>query len=82
MAKIRIEIDPKGVRALLRSPGVRADLQSRADRIATGAGPGVTAYTWQGHDRVRARVTTATEEADKNEALYDTLSRAIDLGKG
>lgn len=82
MAKIRIELNSKGVGALLRSPGVRADLQARADRIATGAGEGHAAYTWRGHDRTRARVTTSTDEADRSEAIDGTLSRAIDLGRG
>ncbi|HEX7352490.1 hypothetical protein [Brachybacterium sp.] len=80
--RIKWQLNKKGVAQLLRSPGVRADLQKRADRIATAAGPGVDARVWDGFDRTRARVATTTEEADRNQAQYGTLSRAIDAGKG
>ena len=80
--RIRFELNKKGVSALLRSPGVSRDLQARANRIATAAGDGVRAYTWQGHDRTRARVFTATRDADYRQARYRTLSRAIDSGRG
>lgn len=80
--RIRWELNKPGVAALLRSPGVKADLQRRADRIALAAGAGVVGYVWEGFDRSRARVFTASEEADYRQARYRTLSRAIDAGRG
>lgn len=80
--RIRFELNKKGVSQLLRSPGVKADLQNRADRIALGAGVGVRGYVWEGHDRSRARVVTTTPDADWRQARYNTLGRAIDAGRG
>lgn len=80
--RIRWDLDRKGVAALLRAPGVKADLQRRADRIALAAGAGVRGYVWDGADRARGRVVTVTPEADFNQARYRTLSRAIDAGRG
>lgn len=80
--RIKWELNKKGVAALLRSSGVKADLQNRANRIATAAGPGVQARVWEGFDRSRARVETVTREADERQATQRTLSRAIDAGKG
>lgn len=84
MAKQRITwvLNKQGVAALLRSPGVKADLRSRANRIAAAAGPGVEGHVWEGFDRSRARVQTVTAEADRREATQKSLSRAIDAGRG
>src|SRR5690606_10936180 len=57
-ARIRWDLNRKGVAQLLRSPGVKRDLQSRANRIALAAGEGVKGYVWDGFDRSRARVVT------------------------
>lgn len=84
MAKQRVkwQLNKAGVAALLRSPGVKADLRARGNRIAAAAGPGVSAHVWEGFDRSRARVTTTTREADEREATSRSLSRAIDAGRG
>lgn len=81
-SRIRWDLNKKGVAALLRSPGVKADLQRRAGRMALAAGEGVKGYVWEGHDRSRARVTTVTRDADWRQARYNTLGRAIDAGRG
>lgn len=81
-SRVRWDLNRKGVAALLRSPGVNRDLQSRANRMALAAGEGVKGYVWQGHDRSRARVVTTTPDADWRQARYRTLSRAIDAGRG
>lgn len=81
MAKIRIELDKKGVSELLNSPEVLADLRSRAERIAAAAGPGMVVDTFKGHDRVHATVRTDTPEAMKAEAENRALTRAIIAGR-
>lgn len=80
--RVRFELDKQGVSALLRSPGVKRDLQRRADRIALAAGAGVRGYVWEGFDRSRAQVGTVTADADWRQARYGTLTRAIDAGRG
>lgn len=81
-ARIRWDLNRKGVAQLLRSPGVKRDLQSRANRIALAAGEGVKGYVWDGFDRSRARVVTTTPDADWRQARHRTLSRAISSGRG
>lgn len=80
MAKTRIELDAAGVGALLKSPGVLADMQKRADRIAAAAGPGMKATSWVGFDRAHGRVQTNSPDADRAEAVDRSLTRAIRAG--
>lgn len=81
MAKPRIQLNRKGVRTLLRSPAVLADLEGRARRIAAAAGPGHVVDSSVGRNRARAAVITATAEAMLSEAKHRTLTRAIDAGR-
>ena len=39
MSKVKVVMNPAGVRALLNAPGVVADLDARAERIRAAAGP-------------------------------------------
>lgn len=82
MAKTRIVLNRKGIRALLRSPEVLADLERRAERIAATAGDGMEASAMVGKNRARASVITATSEARKAEATRRALTRAIYAGRG
>ena len=79
---IRIDVNRKGLRTLLRSDLVRADLARRARNIANAAGPG----KWNVHDetgrtRARAAVVTGDIEARHREARTRALTRAIDAGR-
>lgn len=79
MADIRI--NPAGIRELLRSSNVRNDLERRAGRIATMAGPGMETRAETGPHRARAAVITATFPARYAEANRRSLTRAIDAGR-
>lgn len=82
MAKIsRIEIKRAGIRAMLKHPGVLADVAARASRIASAAGPGMETSSMVGVNRARASVITATAAARKAEAEHMALSRALDAGR-
>lgn len=81
MAKIRIEIKRSGIRAMLKAPGVLADLDERARRVANAAGPGMEASSMIGQNRARASVITATREARRAEAEHMALTRAIDAAR-
>ncbi len=81
MAKVRIELNKKAVREILRSPEVQADLKRRADAIAAAAGPGHETDLSVGRNRARASVVTATHEARRAEAVDRALTRAIDAGR-
>lgn len=82
MAKnVRIELNSKGVRQLLHDPGVLADLERRAKRIAAAAGEGMETDSDAGGTRARAVVITATRDAQRAEATDRALTRAVDAGR-
>lgn len=79
--KIRVVMNHKGARSILRSDGVRADLLRRAQAIAATAGAGMDAEAEVGKNRARAQVTTATTAARAREAHRKALTSAIDAGR-
>lgn len=78
---VRVKLNSKGVRDLLRSREVEADLARRARRIAAVAGDGMEADSAIGSSRARAAVVTATYEARAAEAESGALTRALDAGR-
>jgi hypothetical protein len=81
MANVRIVLNRKGVREILRSPEVEADLERRARHIAAAAGPGHEVDVTVGGNRARASVRTDTFEAMRDEATDRNLTRALDAGR-
>ena len=80
--KVRVELNSAGVRALLKDPGVAADLAARGERIAATAGEGFeSSGVRQDRDRVAVTVRAATEEARRAEAESRALLRALDAGR-
>lgn len=80
MATMKIVMNRAGVKALLRSGEVLADLDRRAEQIAAAAGPGHRVESQIGPNRARAAVITDTTEARRAEATDRTLSRALGAG--
>jgi hypothetical protein len=78
---VTIKLNSPGVKALLRSPEMLADLEARARRIAAVAGPGFESDGQIGPSRARAAVWTDTFEAMHAEATTRALTRAIDAGR-
>lgn len=82
MAKVRIKVNRKEIRRLLRGEGeysgVREDLERRGRAVAEAAGPGMEVDTTVGRNRLRVSVRTATPEAVLAEAKDRTLSKAVD----
>lgn len=77
----KIKLNSAGVKALLKSPEVQADLKARADRIAAQAGPGHKVETFVGKNRARANVATETIDAMISEQAHGTLTNAIEAGR-
>jgi len=77
----RIELNSQGVRDLLRSQEVKADLEHRAAAIAARAGEGMEHDSRVGRARAHASVWTETPEAMRAEAQDRALTRAIDAGR-
>lgn len=79
----KVKLNSRGIQAIMKSAGVKADLDRRARRIAAAAGPGVEAKPAEsGAERARAAVVTTTYQGRLNEARDRRLSRAIDAGRG
>lgn len=78
---VKVKLNSKGVRELLRSQEVLADLEERADRVAAAAGPGHRVEAEIGPNRARAAVITDTPEAMVAEATNRTLTRAVDAAR-
>jgi hypothetical protein len=81
MARVKVKMNKEGVRALLKEPGVVADLQRRGHNIAAAAGPGHEVQTFIGKNRARVTVRTATDAARRGEAKYRYLTRALEAGR-
>lgn len=78
---LRVQLNSSGVRQLLRSPEVQADLHRRAKAIANRAGPGFATDSDVSGTRARAWVWTDTFEAMRAEATNRTLTSSIDAGR-
>lgn len=83
--KARVMLNHSEVRRMLRGQGPYAgvlhDLETRAERVAEQAGPGMEADTFVGRNRCRASVITATPEAMEAEARDHALTRALDAAR-
>lgn len=79
--KAEIHLNSAGIRKLLRSAEVQAELKRRADRIAAAAGPGMEASVVAGANRARASVITGNARARRAEATTADLTRALDAGR-
>ena len=78
---MRIKWNIKGFEELRRAPGVAADIDSRAARVAAAAGDGYESSPYRGSGRHRASVMTKTPKAMVNNAKHNTLLRALDAGR-
>ena len=91
--QVRIELNPDGIRNLLRTdPGIAEDLQTRADAVRDTANAKMPdpprsadehfdAAVWVGFDRQRATVRTASLEAKQAEAQDHVLLSSLDAAR-
>lgn len=76
-----IKLNRSGMRQLLRSPEIQADMERRARQIAGAAGEGMAVESEVGPNRARAEVRTDTFEARRAEATDRRLSNSVDAGR-
>ena len=91
MARVRVQLNDAGMRELLCSPEVEADLAERAARVAAAAAAlghqphsGTVEYRAEvsrGKNRARARVIADHPGALGLEERYRTLGTAIDAAR-
>lgn len=79
---VRIKLNRQGIREILRSDGVKADLSKRAQRVRNAAGPGHAVDVTTGRNRVRASVRTDTIDAMLAQAETKNLTRAMQAARG
>lgn len=82
---VQVKLNSRGVRELLRSAGVEADLARRAKNIADaagGTGAGFESDSDVGRTRARGWAWTDTPAAMRAEATNRTLTTSIDAGRG
>lgn len=77
MAKVRIVLNRKGVRELLKSPEMRAMLNERAQNIKARLGDGYKADTYVGSNRVNAMVWASTRKTIKDDLDNNTIIKAM-----
>lgn len=75
--RLRIKWNRSGVRSMLRSVDVQAELDRRAQTIAARAGDGYEAGPHPWTTRGRASVITATPKAMRDNARNQTLIRSL-----
>lgn len=77
MGNVVVELNPEGVRQLLRSPEMMSICSSQAQAIAARAGAGYEVSTYTGRNRVNASVHAATRKARRDNMKNNTLLKAL-----
>ncbi|MFY9190181.1 MAG: hypothetical protein WAN89_02760 [Lawsonella sp.] len=77
---VQIKWNMAGFRALRFHPNVAADIDARGRAIAEACGPGYVHSPYEGRNRHRCSVITATGEAIRDNAKNNTLLRNLDAG--
>lgn len=78
---MKIKWNIEGFRQLRHDPGVAADIDGRAARIAAAAGEGYESSPYRGASRHRASVITTSAKAAASERKHGKLLRSIDAGR-
>lgn len=81
MARVRVQMNSRGARSLLRSDEVMRDLQRRGRAIASAAGPDMDMESGLTSQRARVAVLARSAKAMRAEAMHKSLTRAIDAGR-
>lgn len=82
----RVRLNNKAFYEIRRSPGVVAELESRARKIQAACGEGFEMSSQQGVKRPQGRwrttVAAISPKAKRKNAKYNTLLRALGAGRG
>ena len=79
---MKIKWNRAAFREIRTLPAVDADMQSRAERVASAAGSGYEAKrTDNPRNRARAAVVTTSYRAIRENARHQTLLKSLDAGR-
>lgn len=81
-AGVKLVMNYAGMKAIMKSPGVLADLMRRGNAVRAAAGHGHMVTSRIGQTRARVSVITGTEGARRREAETRNLTRALDAARG
>lgn len=79
MANVKVVLNSKGIRELLKSQAIEDELTERMRRVETELGSQAELYVTQGPTRVAVKVARGS---DFDEANTGEMSRALDLAGG
>lgn len=77
MSKVRFELNPAGVRELLKSEEMAKVIGDYTEQVSNRAGSGYGSNVRTGRNRMVGRVYAETEEAYADNLNSDTLLRSI-----
>ena len=77
MSNVRIKLNKRGVRELLRSEEMKAVCKERAEEIRNRCGDGYDCDAYTGKNRVNARVWASSAKARRDNARNNTILKAL-----
>ena len=77
MSNVRIELNSEGIIGMMNSNETMTVLRAYAERVAANAGIDTEITLQEGKTRASARVSTASDEAYRENAENNTLLRAL-----
>lgn len=77
MARVKFELDLKGLRAILRSDEMKKICKGHADEVANKLGAGYKTDTYTGKNIVNASISPASREAWKETLENNTILKAL-----
>lgn len=82
MTRVKVVLDKRAARELMRGQAVAADLTNRGKRIRAAAGAeDHEVQTYIGRNRARVTVRTSTAKGMVRQARDKRLSKALDAGR-
>ena len=81
MADVKVKLKLRGIREVLRSAPVQAEVARRASRMAQAAGSGFESIVKPHKYTSRAFVQTADAEGARRQAEEAVLERSLDAGR-
>lgn len=77
MAKVKVELNRSGVKALLKSEEMMQICKDHAYSAKTKLGDGYSVSTRKGKNRVNASVGAVTPEARRENSKHNTILKAV-----
>lgn len=77
MASVQIKLNNEGIKELLKSPEVEAEVKKYADKAVASLGSGYESSSYVGKTRVNASVMAVDYKAKKENLENNTILKAV-----